>query len=83
MSTLLLVVGLLLLSSCTIKAHDAWSIQVPRLGGATRKLSLKQIPLSDGITSTESLAFDWRGQGPYAGVSDGRILQWTAAPMAG
>jgi sugar lactone lactonase YvrE len=34
------------------------------------------IPLPDGVTGAESLAFDRRGQGPYAGVSDGRVLKW-------
>ncbi|CAD6266805.1 unnamed protein product [Miscanthus lutarioriparius] len=34
------------------------------------------IPLSDGVAGAESLAFDSRGQGPYAGVSDGRVLRW-------
>ena len=33
------------------------------------------LPLPDGVTGVESLAFDRRGQGPYAGVSDGRVLK--------
>jgi len=33
------------------------------------------LPLPDGVTGAESLAFDRRGQGPYAGVSDGRVLK--------
>jgi sugar lactone lactonase YvrE len=32
--------------------------------------------LPDGVSGAESLAFDGRGQGPYAGVSDGRVLKW-------
>ncbi|TVU09363.1 hypothetical protein EJB05_42834, partial [Eragrostis curvula] len=28
------------------------------------------------VSGPESLAFDGRGQGPYSGVSDGRILRW-------
>ncbi|KAM0926936.1 hypothetical protein ACQ4PT_003088 [Festuca glaucescens] len=32
--------------------------------------------LPSGVTGAESLAFDARGQGPYAGVSDGRVLKW-------
>src|SRR4051794_252967 len=32
--------------------------------------------LPSGVTGAESLAFDARGQGPYTGVSDGRILKW-------
>ncbi|CAL4931082.1 unnamed protein product [Urochloa decumbens] len=34
------------------------------------------LPLPDGVTGAESLAFDRRGQGPYAGVSDGSVLKW-------
>ncbi|CAL4899730.1 unnamed protein product [Urochloa decumbens] len=82
MSLLLVVVGLLL-SSCA--AHDEqakaakpaatpWSIHNP--GGVARSLSLKAMYLPDGVTGAKSLAFDRRGQGPYAGVSDGRILKW-------
>ncbi|XP_054823066.1 protein STRICTOSIDINE SYNTHASE-LIKE 10-like [Prosopis cineraria] len=29
-----------------------------------------------GVTGPESLAFDCNGDGPYVGVSDGRILRW-------
>ncbi|KAG2593304.1 protein STRICTOSIDINE SYNTHASE-LIKE 10-like [Panicum virgatum] len=34
------------------------------------------LPLPSGVTGAESLAFDARGGGPYAGVSDGRVLRW-------
>lgn len=34
-----------------------------------------QLPLP-GVAGPESLAFDCNGKGPYAGVSDGRILLW-------
>jgi len=34
------------------------------------------LPLPDGVTGAESLAFDHNGQGPYASVFDGRILKW-------
>ncbi|CAK7340216.1 unnamed protein product [Dovyalis caffra] len=30
----------------------------------------------DGATGPESFAFDPFGQGPYAGVADGRIIKW-------
>ncbi|XP_072146627.1 protein STRICTOSIDINE SYNTHASE-LIKE 10-like [Setaria viridis] len=39
-------------------------------------LALEQIPRPHGVTGAESLAFDRRGRGPYAGVSDGRVLRW-------
>jgi hypothetical protein len=73
--------ALLLSASCAtdwIEAADleGWSIQVPKSVGATRRISLEQTPLPDGVTGAKSLTFDRRGQGPYAGVSDGRILQW-------
>ncbi|KAF0915579.1 hypothetical protein E2562_036762 [Oryza meyeriana var. granulata] len=32
--------------------------------------------LPDGVTGAESLAFDANNQGPYTGVSDGRVLKW-------
>ncbi|KAL6649914.1 hypothetical protein ACP70R_014138 [Stipagrostis hirtigluma subsp. patula] len=66
--SLLLVVSLaLLLPSTTCAAQPikttptAWSFH---------------LPLPDGVSGAESLAFDRRGQGPYAGVSDGRVLKW-------
>jgi sugar lactone lactonase YvrE len=35
-----------------------------------------QLPLPSGVSGAESLAFDGKGEGPYAGVSDGRVLKW-------
>ncbi|KQJ91975.1 hypothetical protein BRADI_4g40936v3 [Brachypodium distachyon] len=35
-----------------------------------------RLPLPNGVTGAESLAFDAQGKGPYAGVSDGRVLRW-------
>ncbi|PNT65322.1 LOW QUALITY PROTEIN: hypothetical protein BRADI_4g40371v3 [Brachypodium distachyon] len=35
-----------------------------------------RLPLPNGVTGAESLAFDTRGKGPYVGVSDGRVLRW-------
>ncbi|KAK3166112.1 hypothetical protein QOZ80_1AG0041560 [Eleusine coracana subsp. coracana] len=65
---LVLVVGLLaalVLPSCAaaqIKTTDTrWNFR---------------LPLPDGVTGAESLAFDVKGEGPYAGVSDGRVLKW-------
>nr|CAB3500852.1 unnamed protein product [Digitaria exilis] len=39
------------------------------------------LPLPGGVTGAESLAFDRRGQGPYAGVSDGRVLKWGGSSL--
>ncbi|XP_006657226.1 protein STRICTOSIDINE SYNTHASE-LIKE 10-like [Oryza brachyantha] len=35
-----------------------------------------RIRLPNGVSGAESLAFDPQNQGPYTGVSDGRILKW-------
>lgn len=37
---------------------------------------LAVMPLPSPVSGPESLAFDRRGGGPYAGVSDGRVLRW-------
>ena len=36
---------------------------------------LELVPL-DGAAGPESVVFDRGGEGPYAGVSDGRVLRW-------
>ena len=36
------------------------------------------IPVADGAVGPESFAFDPNGEGPYTGVSDGRIIKWLA-----
>jgi hypothetical protein len=38
--------------------------------------SLAVMMLPAPVTGPESLAFDGRGDGPYTGGSDGRILRW-------
>ncbi|PUZ41145.1 hypothetical protein GQ55_9G480200 [Panicum hallii var. hallii] len=40
-----------------------------------------RLPLPDGVSGAESLAFDRRGQGPYASVSDGRVLKWGGSAL--
>jgi hypothetical protein len=37
---------------------------------------LELIPVDGGAAGPESVAFDGAGGGPYAGVSDGRVLRW-------
>jgi hypothetical protein len=37
---------------------------------------LELIPLDGGAAGPESVAFDGSGDGPYTGVSDGRVLRW-------
>lgn len=34
-----------------------------------------------GVVGPESLAFDCNGEGPYVGVSDGRILKWRGSKL--
>ncbi|XP_062208892.1 protein STRICTOSIDINE SYNTHASE-LIKE 10-like [Phragmites australis] len=71
-TSLLLVVGLavLLPSFC---AADSFK--------TTPMLWSFHLPLPDGVSGAESLAFDRRGQGPYAGVSDGRVLKWGGSAL--
>ncbi|KAL3522398.1 hypothetical protein ACH5RR_015232 [Cinchona calisaya] len=38
--------------------------------------SFTKLPLPSTVASPESLAFDFLGEGPYTGVSDGRILKY-------
>ena len=39
-------------------------------------MEAEELHLPGGVFGPESIAFDCRGEGPYAGVSDGRILKW-------
>ena len=42
----------------------------------------QQLPLPPGeVHGPESVAFDGLGQGPYSGVSDGRILKWNGEKL--
>ncbi|XP_073351863.1 protein STRICTOSIDINE SYNTHASE-LIKE 10-like [Aegilops tauschii subsp. strangulata] len=42
----------------------------------------QQLPLPRGtVHGPESVAFDGQGQGPYSGVSDGRILKWNGEKL--
>lgn len=39
----------------------------------------EMVPIENGgAVGPESLAFDGDGEGPYAGVSDGRIMKWNS-----
>ncbi|KGN50870.1 protein STRICTOSIDINE SYNTHASE-LIKE 10 [Cucumis sativus] len=38
--------------------------------------AIEAVELPGGVFGPESIAFDCRGEGPYASVSDGRILKW-------
>ncbi|KAB1212946.1 Strictosidine synthase [Morella rubra] len=41
----------------------------------------RQLDLPPGVFGPESIAFDCHGNGPYVGVSDGRILEWHGARL--
>ncbi|XP_008777477.1 protein STRICTOSIDINE SYNTHASE-LIKE 10-like [Phoenix dactylifera] len=41
----------------------------------SRISEMELLPL-DAATGPESIAFDAKGEGPYTGISDGRILKW-------
>jgi len=51
---------------------DAAALEIR--GGEGGRLQL--IPVEGGAAGPESVAFDGAGGGPYAGVSDGRVLRW-------
>lgn len=40
---------------------------------------LELVPMGGGAVGPESFAFDPRGEGPYTGVSDGRVVKWVAS----
>lgn len=61
----------IILATCSIIfSIDRWN--PPKLSGSR----IEVIPVAAGATGPESLAFDPDGEGPYTGVSDGRILKW-------
>ncbi|XP_030518783.2 protein STRICTOSIDINE SYNTHASE-LIKE 2-like [Rhodamnia argentea] len=39
---------------------------------------LELVPMDRGAVGPESFAFDPQGEGPYTGVSDGRVVKWAA-----
>lgn len=50
----------------------------PRVPGSVDNLHVAEIIQVPGAVGPESLAFDPSGDGPYAGVADGRVLKWHA-----
>ncbi|KAM3336004.1 hypothetical protein ACQJBY_030149 [Aegilops geniculata] len=66
--TLLILVLLLMPGALAATSFDASQSQ--------------QLPLPRGtVHGPESVAFDGLGQGPYSGVSDGRILKWNGEKL--
>ena len=48
---------------------------------AQNKLQNAEIKWQGELRGPESLAFDSRGRGPYAGVADGRIVRYDGADL--
>lgn len=60
------------LAACAIFfSVDLWNAQPE-----PSALKTTIIPIPEGATGPESFVFDPDGEGPYTGVSDGRILKW-------
>ncbi|CAD6258379.1 unnamed protein product [Miscanthus lutarioriparius] len=61
-------------AAAILSSLDARSdVAVLEIGGDGR---VELVPVDAGAAGPESLAFDGGGGGPYAGVSDGRVLRW-------
>ena len=71
-SSILLLTAILIFVGSLGTVHSG---QEPRHPISQRKWSHEQFPIS-GASGPESLAFDRHGDGPYTGVSDGRIIKW-------
>ena len=48
----------------------------PQLVSSVSRRQYNQLELPSGTYGPETLVFDCDGEGPYTGVSDGRILKW-------
>ncbi|GMI64272.1 hypothetical protein like AT3G57030 [Hibiscus trionum] len=53
---------------------------IVRSNGDSTFENYNQINLTQG-TGPESIAFDCKGEGPYVGISDGRVLKWTGPKL--
>ncbi|XP_074321616.1 protein STRICTOSIDINE SYNTHASE-LIKE 10-like [Silene latifolia] len=45
----------------------------------TQSREYHHLPLGPNMIGPESIAFDCKGEGPYAGISDGRVMKWQGA----
>ncbi|KAL6846071.1 hypothetical protein ACP4OV_023519 [Aristida adscensionis] len=70
--------ALLLLLAAALSAADAAAPAPANASYETKSIDpgLVVMALPEPVSGPESLAFDARGGGPYAGVSDGRVLRW-------
>ena len=71
-SSILLLTAILIFVGSLGTVHSGYE---PRHPISQRKWSHEPFPIS-GASGPESLAFDRHGDGPYTGVSDGRIIKW-------
>jgi hypothetical protein len=62
------VAAAFLSSSSLRRGHDGRAVLEIR--------DLELIPVDGGAAGPESVAFGAVGEGPYAGVSDGRVIRW-------
>uniref|UniRef100_A0A0E0QQL9 Strictosidine synthase conserved region domain-containing protein n=1 Tax=Oryza rufipogon TaxID=4529 RepID=A0A0E0QQL9_ORYRU len=68
--------GLLVLVAAVAATTSAGGGDEPTYETKSIDPSLAVMTLPAPVTGPESLAFDGRGDGPYTGGSDGRILRW-------
>lgn len=48
----------------------------PKIAGSRDVFPSAKVVNLTGASGPESIAFDPAGEGPYVGVSDGRVLKW-------
>jgi len=53
----------------------------PEISGSRDVFPSAKVVNLTGASGPESIAFDPAGEGPYVGVSDGRILKWRGEPL--
>ncbi|PHT43654.1 Protein STRICTOSIDINE SYNTHASE-LIKE 10 [Capsicum baccatum] len=57
-------------------------LKSPPIPGSRNVLPKSEIIQLKGAVGPESIAFDPKGEGPYTGVADGRILKWQGTSWA-
>ncbi|KAM3395782.1 hypothetical protein P3S68_004788 [Capsicum galapagoense] len=57
-------------------------LKPPPIPGSRNVLPKSEIIQLKGAVGPESIAFDPKGEGPYTGVADGRILKWQGTSWA-
>ncbi|KAK3136090.1 hypothetical protein QOZ80_5BG0427920 [Eleusine coracana subsp. coracana] len=70
-----LVAAAVLLSLDDSRGNNGDDVRLLEIGDDDVEL----VPLDDGAAGPESVVFGEEGEGPFTGVSDGRILKWRSA----